>query len=182
MFLQGLYTALLSWHNSHVGSYMIPVYDVRSWCGLSWQNSLVGFYMILVYYVRSWCGMEISLDLIMLSFRSVWPSSVDGELSDRSKSPIAIYAIILFCRSRSTWSCYFDDRDVRDRVIFNWSVVRTPGQPVRVFIGPGFNSQARSPVSGQCDSWPMSLAPTNGELGWWGKKTSLRKKNASWLL
>ena len=25
------------------------------------------------------------------------------------------------------------------------------------FIGPGFDSQARSPVLGQCDSWPMSL-------------------------
>ena len=77
---------------------------------------------------------EISLDLIMLSFRSVWPSSVDGELSDRSKSPIAIYAIILFRRSRSARSCYFDDRDVRDRVIFNWSVVRTPRPNSAIFL------------------------------------------------
>ena len=76
---------------------------------------------------------EISLDLIMLSFRSVWPSSVDGELSDCSKSPIAIYAIILFRRSRSARSCYFDDRDVRDRVIFNWSVVRTPRPNSAIF-------------------------------------------------
>ena len=151
MFLQGLYTALLSWRNSHVGS---------TW---SW-------YMI-------WSGEIFFRSLEQSNFRSVWLSSVDGELSDRSKSPIAIYAIILFRRLRSTWSCcYFDNRDVRDRVIFNWSVVWTPGQPVQCFIGPGFNSQAGSPVSGQCDSWPMSLAPTNGELGWWGKTLIEGKK------
>jgi hypothetical protein len=73
-------------------------------------------------------------------------------------------------------SFYFADRDLRDRVILTIAMCaivlfligpwfELPGQTVRFFIGPGFNSQARSTVSGQCDSWPMSLAPTNGDLG-----------------
>ena len=125
------------------------------------------------------------------SFLLVWPSSVDGDLSDRTNlpiaimrscyfadrdvhdcinSPIVIYAIVLFRRSWFMWSCYLVGPGFEPR----------PNSMI-FFIGPGFNSQARSPVSGQCDSWPMSLAPTNGELGWWGEKTSWEEKNARWL-
>ena len=73
-------------------------------------------------------------------------------------------------------SCYFVDHDFRDCVDFVDHDLRDrvnfvgPGFEPRtkhrdIFIGPGFNSQARSPISGQCDPWPMSLTPTNGELG-----------------
>ena len=73
-------------------------------------------------------------------------------------------------------SFYFADRDLRDRVISTIAMCaivlfliglgfKPPAKQCDFFIGPGFNSQAGSPVLGQCDSWPMSLAPTNGELG-----------------
>ena len=165
MFLHGLYAALLSWRNSHVGS---------TW---SW-------YMM-------WSGEIFFRSLERSNFLLVWPSSVDGDLSDRINSPIAImrscyfadcdvrdrinlpiasYAIVLFCRSRFTWSCSFADRDLRDRVILSIAIYAIvlflvgPGFEPRpnstiCFIGPGFDSQTRLPVSGQCDSWPMSLAP-----------------------
>ena len=65
----------------------------------------------------------------------------------------------------STRSCYFVDRDLRDRVNLVGRGFEPRTEQYDFFIGPGFDSQARSPVSGQCDPWPMSLAPTNGELG-----------------
>ncbi len=123
---QGLYTARLSWHNSHVGS---------TW---SW-------YMM-------WSGEIFFRSLERSNFWSAWPSSIDGDLCYRNNSPIAIYvivlfcqsqfhAIVLFCRSRFTWSCYFANRDLRDCVIlvgprfkprasmiFYWSWAQFPGQ------------------------------------------------------
>ena len=128
MFLQGLYAALLSWRNSHVGS---------TW---SW-------YMM-------WSGEIFFRSLERSNFLSVWPSSVDGDLSnrinlliaiiqscyfadrdvrDRINSPIMIYAIVLFRRSRFTRLCYFIDCDLRDRVIFSWSRVRTPAKQYDLF-------------------------------------------------
>ena len=132
-----------------------------------------------------------------MDFLLVWPSSVDGDLSDRANSliaimqscyfadhdvrdcinlPIAIYTIVLFRRSQFTWSCFLP---IAIYVIVLFLV--GPGFEPRpnstiFFIGPGFDSQARSPVSGQCDSWHMSLAPINGELGWWGKNLMGGKK------
>ena len=97
--------------------------------------------------------------------------STNRDLCDCVILPIAICTIVLFCRLQFMWSWYFSR-----------SKVRTPGQPVQFFIGPGFDSEARLPVSGQCDSWPMSLAPTNGELGWWEKNLMGGKKHAMWLL
>ncbi len=92
--------------------------------------------------------------------------SVDGNLSNRINLPIAIMRSCYFanCDVRNRINS-FADCDLCDRVIFSWSRVRTPAKQCDFFIGPGFDSQARSPVSGQCDSLPMSLAPTNGELG-----------------
>ncbi len=148
MFLQGLYAALLSCRNSHVGS---------TW---SW-------YMM-------WSGEIFFRSLERSNFWSVWPSS--GNLSNRINSPIAIYAIVFFRRLRFTQLCYFVDRDLRDRVILVGRRFKPWAKQCNIFIGPGFDSQARLPVSGQCDSWPMSLAPTNGELGWWKKNLMGGKK------
>ena len=113
---------------------------------------------------------------------------------DRSghRPSMANWAIEVNRRSRFMRSFYFADRDLRDRVILTIAMCaivlfligpwfELPDQTVQFLIGPGFNSQARSTVSGQCDSWPMSLAPTNGDLGWWGKNL-IEEKNARWLL
>ena len=100
----------------------------------------------------------------------------DRDVRDRIDLPIAIYAIVFFCRSQFMQLCYFVDRDLRDRVILADRDLRDHvilvgprfeprAKQYDLFIGPGFDSQARLPISGQCDSWPMSLAPTNGELG-----------------
>ncbi len=104
-----------------------------------------------------WSGEIFFRSLERSNFLSVWPSSVDGDLSDRINLPIAIMR-----------SCYFVDRDVRDRVVSPIAIYVIvlflvgpgfePWPNSRIFfIGPGFDIQARSPVSGQCDSWPMSL-------------------------
>ena len=126
MFLQGLYVALLSWHNSHVGS--------------TW---------FLVYYVGSWCGQVRSLKI---------PFSWTIEF---------LISLAVVCWWRFKRSCYFADCNLHDRVIFadrnlcDHVILAGPrfeprAKQYNLFIGPGFNSQARSPVSGQCDSWPMS--------------------------
>ena len=105
-----------------------------------------------------WSGEIFFRSLERSNFYSVWPSSVVGDLSDRINSPIAMLR-----------SCYFADRDSRDRVISLIAIyvivlfLVGPGFEPRpnstiIFIGPGFDSQARLPVSGQCDSWPMSSA------------------------
>ncbi len=91
-----------------------------------------------------WSGEIFFRSLERLNFRLVWPLSVDGDLRDCNNLPIAIYVIVLFLVGLR-----FKPRP--NSMIF--------------FIGPGFDSQARLSVLGQCDSWPMSLAPTNGELG-----------------
>ncbi len=53
-------------------------------------------------------------------------------LRDRVILPIAIYVIVLFCRSQFTWSCYFSRSKVRtpDQTVrsFYWSWVQFPGQ------------------------------------------------------
>ena len=107
MFLQGLYAALLSWRNSHVES---------TW---SW-------YMM-------WPGEIFFRFLEQSKFWSVWSWCADGDLWDCIISPIAIYAIVFFCRSQFTRSCYFVDRKLRDRVIFSWSRVRTPAKQYHNF-------------------------------------------------
>jgi hypothetical protein len=94
----------------------------------------------------------------------VWPSSV-GHVPRGS--------MILL----STQLCYFVDHDLRDRVNLVGRGFEPWTKQYDFCIGPGFDSQARSPVSGQCDPWPMSLAPTNGELGWCGK--NLMGKNTA---
>ena len=71
--------------------------------------------------------------------------------------PIPIYMIMLFCQLRSTRSCDFVDRDLRDHVILVGPSFEPRAKQCNFFIDPGFDSQARLPVSGQCDSWPMSL-------------------------
>ena len=153
----------------------------------------------------SWCGQVRSLKISLGLFRDlqversnfwlVWPSSVghvprgsmillstrscyfiDHDLRDRVNLLIAIYAIVLFHRSRITRSWYFIDCDLRDRFNLVGPGFKPQTKQYNIFIGPGFDSQARLPVSGQCDSWPMSLAPTNGKLRWWGKKPHGRKK------
>ncbi len=118
MFLQGLYIALLSWCNSHVGS---------TW---SW-------YMM-------WSGEIFFRSLERSNFWSAWPSSIDGDLCYRNNSPIAIHAIVLFCRSQFMRSYYFADCDLRDRVISSiaiyvivlFSLVQgsNTGQTVRSFL------------------------------------------------
>ena len=141
MFLQGLYGALLSWRNSHVGS-------AWSWY-MMWPGQI---------FFRS---PEQSNFLIGLAVVRRWRFTrlyyfADHDLHDRVISPITIYVIMLFLVGPG-----FEPRP--NSTIF--------------FIGPGFNSQARLPVSGQCDSWPMSLTPTNGELGWWEKNLMGGKKH-----
>ena len=85
-----------------------------------------------------WSGEIFFRSLERSNFLSVWPSSVDGDLSNRINSPItimpssyfadcdvhdcinlpiAIYAIVLFCQSQFAQSCYFVDHDLRDCVI-----------------------------------------------------------------
>ena len=56
-------------------------------------------------------------------------------MRDRVISSIAIYMIVLF--------------------LFGPGFKPQPNSMI-FFIGPGFDSQARLPVSGQCDSWPIS--------------------------
>ena len=160
MFLQGLNAALLSWRNSHVGS---------TW---SW-------YMM-------WSGEIFFRSLERSNFLSVWPSSFDGDLSDRINSPIAIVPscyfadqvllIVLFCRLRFARLCYFIDGNLCDRVIFSWSRVWTPAKQYDLF----YWSWVQFPGQIACLKlvWfmAMSLAPTNGELGWWGKKPHGREK------
>ncbi len=97
-----------------------------------------------------WPG-QISLDLFRdlqverSNLQSVWPSSVDGDLSNcinwaiaimrscyfadrdvrhRINSPIAIYAIVLFRRSQFTRSCYFAGRDSTRSCYFADHVLR----------------------------------------------------------
>ena len=121
----------------------------------------------------SWCGQVRSLQISSGLFRhlqversnfwSVWPSSV-GHVPRGSM-------VLLSMRS-----CYFVDRDLRDHVNLVGRGFEPRAEQYDFCIYPGFDSQARSPVSGQCDPWPMSLAPTNGELGWCGKKPHGRKK------
>ena len=80
-----------------------------------------------------WPGQIFFRSLEWLNFWLVWPSSVDGDLHNCIISTIAIYAIVIFCRShfhtivffcqsRFTWSCYF-----------SWSEVWTLGQTVQFF-------------------------------------------------
>ncbi len=72
-----------------------------------------------------------------------------------------------------TRSCYFADRNLCDRVISLIAIyvimlflVGPRFEPwpnsMIFFIGPGFDSQARLSVSGQCDSWPMSESNKTG--------------------
>ncbi len=156
MFLQRLYAALLSWRNSHVGS---------TW---SW-------------YIM-WSGEIFFRSLERSNFRSVWPSSVHGDLRDCNNLPIAIYAIVLFCRLRFMRSCYFANRDSRDRVISSIVIYvivlflvgpRFEPRPNSMifFIGPGFDSPARLPVSGQCDSWPMSGPVSDANFNPWSNNS-----------
>ncbi len=49
------------------------------------------------------------------------------------------------------WSCYFADRDLRDGVILAGPRFEPRAKQYYLFIGPGFDSQARLPVSGQYD-------------------------------
>jgi hypothetical protein len=122
------------------------------WAGMS---SYVGFYMILVYDVRimMWPG-HISSDL----FRSISRSDLQVEqsnfwsvwLSSVSHDPHGSM-ILLFKRSY-----YFDDRDLRDHVNLVGRGFQPRTNQYDFCIGPGFDTQARLPVSGQCDLWPMS--------------------------
>ena len=101
----------------------------------------------------------------------MWSGEIFFRSLERSRSgrrpSTAIYAIVIIRRSRFTRSYYFADRDSRDRVISSITIyvivlfLVGPGfepwpNSTIFFIGPGFDSQARLPVSGQCDSWPMS--------------------------
>ena len=139
------------------------------WDGMS---SHVGFYMILVYDVgiMMWPG-QISLDLFR-DLQVAWSKSRSVWLLSIGHVPRG--GMILL----STWSCYFIDRNLRDRVNLVGRGFEPRTKQYDIFIGPGFNSQPRSPISGQCDPWPKSLAPTNGELGWCEKKTSWEEKHA----
>ena len=159
MFLQGLYTALLSWHNSHVGS--------------TW------------FWYMMWSG-EIffrSLERLIF-FWSVWPSSVNGDLSHCINSPIAIYAIVFFCRLQFMQSCYFVDCDLRDRVIFSWSRVQTPAKQYDLF----YWSWVWFPGQIACFRLVWFMAYVTRPHKWWirvmGKKPSWeeKKKNTRWLL
>ncbi len=62
------------------------------------------------------------------------------QLRDRVFSLIAIYTIMLFC-----------DCNLRDRVILPGPRFKPRAKQYNFFIGPGFNSLARLPVSEQCD-------------------------------
>ena len=139
-----------------------------SWCGqvrsLQISSGWKIEFLIGLAVVRRPCSMW---QHNLLSTRSCY--FVDRDLHDRVNLSIAIYAIVLFHRSRITRSWYFIDRDLRDRFNLIGPGFEPRTKQYNIFIGPGFDSQARLPVSGQCDSWPMSLAPTNGELGWCGK-------------
>ena len=112
------------------------------WAGMS---SYVGFYMILVYDVgiMMWPG-QISSDLFRelqverSKFRSVWLSSVGH---------VPCGGMILL----STRLCYFVDSNLRDRVNLVGRGFEPRTKQYDFWIGPGFDSQARSPVSGQCD-------------------------------
>ena len=103
-----------------------------------------------------WSGEIFFRSLERSNFLLVWTLSINGDLSDRINLLIAIMRL-----------CYFADRDVRDLInspIAIYAIVLFlvgPGfepwpNSTIFFIGPGFDSQARLPVSGQCDSWPMS--------------------------
>ena len=77
-----------------------------------------------------------------------------------------IYAIALFCTSQFSWSQYFAGPGFEP-----WTMQDL------IFMGPGFNSRARMPVSGQVNSWPMSLASRSEDQGaLQKKKTFVRKK------
>jgi len=150
MFLQGLYAVLLSWRNSHVGS---------TW---SW-------YMM-------WSGEIFFRSLERSNFLSVWPSSVDGNLSDRINSPIVIYTIMFFCRMWFTRSCYFVDHDLHDRVIFSWSRVWTPAKQYDLF----YWSWVRFPGQIACFRPVWFMAYVTRPHKWWitvmEKKPHGRKK------
>ncbi len=146
MCLQGSYVALLSWHNSHVGFYIILVHDVR---------------------IMMWPG-QISSNLFKLN-NQIFDWSGHHRL-------IAIYAIVLFRRSWFTQSCYFADRDLRDHVILAGPrfkprakqydfllVLCSIPRPDRLF-------QA-SVIHGLCQSPPIWWKNLTG-----GKKTSWEEK------
>ena len=160
MFLQGLYAVLLSWRNSHVGStwswYMM-------WSGEIFFRSLERSNFLSVWPSSVSGDLSDRINLLIAIMRSSYfadrdvrnrinsPIAImqscyfaDCNVRDRINLPIAIYAIVLFRRSQFTWSYYFSR-----------SKVQTPGQTVQFFIGPGFDSQARLPVPGHRDSWPM---------------------------
>ena len=151
MFLQGLYAALLSWRNSHIGS---------TW---SW-------YMM-------WSGEIFFRSLERSNFWLVWPSSIDGDLTDRINSQIVIYAMVFFRRYRFTQSCYFVDRDLCDRVIFSWSEVWTPAKQYDLF----YWSWVRFPGQITCFRPVWFMAYVTRPHKWWirvmGKKTSWEEKN-----
>ena len=73
-----------------------------------------------------WSGEIFFRSLERSNFLSVWPSSVDGDLSDRINLPIAIMRSCYFadCDVRDCInlpiaimrSCYFADHDVHDRI------------------------------------------------------------------
>jgi hypothetical protein len=131
-----------------------------SWCGQvrSLEISLVIFKLydrILDQSGRrpSSVGHVPRGGMILLSTRSCY--FIDHNLHDRVVSSIAIYAIVLIHQSWFTRSCCFIDRNLRDRV----NLVGRGFEPRTEqynFYWSWVRSQARSPVSGQCDPWPMS--------------------------
>jgi hypothetical protein len=121
-------------HDNHVSVvYIYRGCTQHNWAGMS---SHVGFYMILVSDVRikMWPG-QISSDL----FRSVWPSSVVRQTCSTWWHDFAVHAIVLFHWSRFTRSCYFIDRDLRDRdnLVGRGFELRT--EQYDFLIGPGFD-------------------------------------------
>ena len=78
---------------------------------------------------------------------------------DRVHVFFTIYVIMLFCTSPFTRSQYFAGPGFEP-----WTMQDL------IFMGPGFNSRARMPVSGQVNPWPMSLAPTIGGSGCFAEK------------
>ncbi len=124
MFLQGLYIALLSWNNSHVGSTWFLVYYVGSWSG----------------QVRS---LKISFSWMIKFFDCLavvhwWQFTRLYYFADRD-----LRDLVIFADRNSRDRVIFDDRDLCDRVIFvgprfkpqakqcdlfYWSWIRFPGQ------------------------------------------------------
>ena len=127
------------------------------WTRSTWISRLRSTWWFL--FLRSFRDRTIAIAYFSRSTRSRYFLRIFRDPRESVHVFFAIHAIALFCTLRFKRSYDFAGPGFKPRTMQDL-----------IFMGPGFNSQARMPVSGQVNPWPMSLAPMIGGSGWLAEK------------